>query len=149
VRRHCVDVVLKWPGEVGHQTSYAAQKVHGSVTELLELTGKNDPFPTWENYLELIAGYGHDLFSIRDAVVPAVLIDAKGNESARDKLKPKELKALEFIENEGPKLGKLIAKHVGVSEKTLRKYILPALAPFDLKNDRDGSGYYIARCRAI
>lgn len=70
-RRNCLDVILKWPGEKSHQTSYAATKVHGNVNELLKLALERDPFPTWMKYEELIAGYRHDLFAIRDvAQVP-------------------------------------------------------------------------------
>jgi len=70
VRRHCLDKMLAWPGEKHHQTSMAAEKVHGSVTDLLEKAEKYDPFPTWEHFEELILGYKSDLIAVRHAALP-------------------------------------------------------------------------------
>lgn len=70
VRRNCLDNILKWPGELHHQTSYAAVKVSGTVEELLENARNADPFPTWKEYQRLLATYTHDLYAIRDAISP-------------------------------------------------------------------------------
>jgi len=76
VRRHCVDKVLAWPGEMHHQTSLAAEKVHGRITELLDKAAKYDPFPTWKQFEELIAGYKSDLIAIRDILeFPKLKVD--------------------------------------------------------------------------
>jgi hypothetical protein len=49
-RRDCLDKILKWPGEVHHQSSMAAEKTYGSVIELLEKANKNKPYATWKEY---------------------------------------------------------------------------------------------------
>jgi hypothetical protein len=70
VRRNCLDNILKWPGESAHQTSYASEKVAGNVAELLEKAKKRSPYATWLDFENQLKEYGHDLFSIRDAVQP-------------------------------------------------------------------------------
>jgi hypothetical protein len=68
VRRHCVDKVLAWPGEVHHQRSMVSEKVGGTITELLSKAEARDPYETWKHYETLIFGYKSDLIASRDAV---------------------------------------------------------------------------------
>jgi hypothetical protein len=67
VRRNCLDLVLKWPGETHHQTSYAATKVFGRADELLKKAKDSAPFAAWSEFDRLLATYRHDLFAVRDA----------------------------------------------------------------------------------
>lgn len=70
VRCHCLDNIMKWPGEKSHQTSYASEKVLGSVGELLEKAERYSPFSAWADFIRLLQKYGHELYAIRQYVVP-------------------------------------------------------------------------------
>lgn len=146
VRSHCLDNIMKWPGEAAHQTSYASKKILGTTDELLANAEKHSPFATWEGYIRLLQQYGHDLFAIRHYVLPKpALTDASAERPDREALGEKALAALGVIEREGPVAGKVIAIRINVDEATLRRHYLPALKPFGLRNDRTGDGYYIAQ----
>jgi len=50
--------------------------------------------------------------------------------------------ALEIIKNDGPIVGKLIAKKVGIEESTFHTHYVQQLKLYGVKNDDDGEGYY-------
>jgi hypothetical protein len=75
-------------------------------------------------------------------------VDGQGQissaESAADRsgLSETQRAALLKIKEEGPILGKALAKRIDVEESTLRRHILPALKPHGVRNGR--GGYYVA-----
>jgi len=75
VRRYCLDLVLKWPGETTHQSSLITIKINGRIDEMLANAVHRDPFPTWAKFCDLLDQYGHDLVAIRDAVQPSPLVN--------------------------------------------------------------------------
>jgi hypothetical protein len=70
VRRNCLDLILKWPGDRRHQTSYGAEKVAGTVSELLKKANNSNPHETWDAFEQQLSDYSHDLFAIRDVLAP-------------------------------------------------------------------------------
>ena len=48
---------------------------------------------------------------------------------------------LVIIENDGPILGKNLAKRVSLKESTLRTQVIPALKPFGVVGGGDGYGF--------
>lgn len=64
-RRNCLDLMLKWPGEERHQTAIGAEKVYGTVPQLLKKVAQRRPFETWEDYNRLLGEYEHDLVAVR------------------------------------------------------------------------------------
>lgn len=51
--------------------------------------------------------------------------------------------ALKIIREEGPILGKNLAKRIGLEESSLRRHVIPSLKPHGVKSGR--SGYYVPR----
>lgn len=60
-------------------------------------------------------------------------------------LTARQREAYRIIKEDGPIIGKQIAKRLHVSPATLRRHILPSLKSLGLANDRGGEGYYISR----
>jgi hypothetical protein len=68
VRLSCVNKILKWPGEIHPQNSWASVKVFGNVSDLLEKADKHDPHPTWAEYARLLAEFKEQIHAISDVV---------------------------------------------------------------------------------
>ena len=81
LRRHCLDLILAWPGELGHQNSYGAVKVSRRLEQLLEEADKREPFTTWSKYSEILAEAGRDLYAIRHLVLQPEAASAESSRS--------------------------------------------------------------------
>lgn len=56
----------------------------------------------------------------------------------------REKEILDFVRRKGHAKGTVIASHFQIEESTFRKHYSKRLKQFGLKNDRDGSGYYVS-----
>lgn len=81
------------------------------------------------------------LAELRDAARNLALIPV--SRSTPSGLNATQRAAFEIIRDEGPILGKTLAKRLGIAGDTLRKHVLPALKPHGLTNRRNGRGYAI------
>lgn len=123
VRRKCLDNVLKWPGEMHHQSSMASEKVSGTVKELLQKAANFDPHPTWAEYQRLLLEYGHDLVAVRDAIQPRESTAWHGMQTLTLKTAEEQLQAIEQpIVDELVTLDQ-VAPLSGLSKRTLERYL--------------------------
>ena len=58
-------------------------------------------------------------------------------------LKGKKLHAFEYIKENGPKKGLLIARSLNIEENTFLSHYVPELKKHGVKNDGNGDGYYV------
>jgi hypothetical protein len=70
VRFHCLDRILKWPGESQLQGSMSTVHIPAVVPRLLELAKERDPFPTWHKFSQLLAAYRTQIVAARGAALP-------------------------------------------------------------------------------
>ena len=63
--------------------------------------------------------------------------------SGLSSLNETQRKAYDILRKQGPLVGKVLAKRVGISLSTLKRHVIPALRSFGVRNDHDKTGYYI------